>query len=77
MAHLASLLGIPRIGALALTAGLCGALAWGAVAYIRSDERAQIEAERTQQYIEGTQDARDALTDLPDNAVDGLSRIPF
>lgn len=58
-------------------AALCGGLLWGAIAYIRADERARIEAQQNEDYIEGTQDARDALDDLPGNALDGLRDIPF
>ena len=58
--------------ALALVAALVAANL-----YIRADERAKIQAKQAEQYIEGTKDVTDALSDLPDNPVDGLRGLTF
>ena len=42
------------------------ALVAGVVVYVASAERAKRELEAAREYITGTEDARDATTDLPD-----------
>ncbi|MEL6959716.1 MAG: hypothetical protein AAGL89_12275 [Pseudomonadota bacterium] len=59
--------------------GLVLSAVWifGLIQYGQSIQKANQAAENAQHYIEGTKDARDALNDLPDNAVDGLRSLPF